>query len=238
MTAPCWRSSFVGGRHLVTVIAALVLLPTAGCEKAMQDMYQQPRYDPLEPSSLFADGRSSRTPPAESLALRTGGLAESTGGRRGAQVPPPEFAGSVRPIIEPAASSQGAAPAGAEPWMPDLSGVPVAATAATYRRGRERFDIFCAPCHGPTGEGDGMVVQRGFPAPPSYHTDRLRGAPDRHIYDVITQGYGAMYPYGDRLSRQDRWAIVAYIRALQLSRHAPARLLTGADLGRLGAGDD
>lgn len=238
MTPPRPFAASGRGRRLAAVIAALVLLATAGCEKAMQDMYQQPRYDPLEPSSLFPDGRSSRTPPPESLALRTGGFAESTGGRRGTRVPPPESVRPVYPIIEPAASSQGAAPAGAEPWMPDLAGVPVAATAATYRRGRERFDIFCAPCHGPTGEGNGMVVQRGFPAPPSYHTDRLRGAPDRHFYDVITQGYGAMYPYADRVSRQDRWAIVAYIRALQLSRHAPAQLLSAADRRRLEAGDD
>ena len=236
MTARRWGAVSARGRCLAAMIAVLVLLPTPGCEKAMQNMYQQDRYDPLEPSSLFADGRSSRTPPAESRALRTGGLAESTGGRRGETVPSPESARPVYPILQPVPSSRGAAPA--ETWVPDLAGVPVPVTAATYRRGQERFDIFCAPCHGPTGEGDGMVVQRGFPAPPSYHTDRLRGAPDRHFYEVITQGYGAMYPYADRVSRRDRWAIVAYIRALQLSRHAPARLLTGADLGRLGAGDD
>lgn len=88
-------------------------------------------------------------------------------------------------------------------------------TPALLARGRERYDIFCVPCHGLTGEGNGRVVQRGFPAPPSYLSARLRGAPARHFYDVISKGYGIMYPYGDRVSPKDRWAIVAYIRALQ-----------------------
>ena len=87
-------------------------------------------------------------------------------------------------------------------------------------RGRERYDIFCSPCHGFAGKGDGMVVQRGFPAPPSYHSDRLRAAPARHFFDVISNGYGAMYSYAARVEPRDRWAIVAYIRALQESQHA------------------
>lgn len=88
------------------------------------------------------------------------------------------------------------------------------------RRGRERFDIFCAPCHSPTGDGDGMIVQRGFPRPPSFHTERLREAPTEHFINVITDGYGVMYAYADRVPPADRWAIAAYIRALQLSQHA------------------
>lgn len=87
-------------------------------------------------------------------------------------------------------------------------------------RGRERFEIFCTPCHDRTGRGNGLVVQRGMPRPPSYHDERLRAAPDQHFYDVITGGYGAMYSYADRIAPRDRWAIVAYIRALQLVRHA------------------
>jgi mono/diheme cytochrome c family protein len=93
-------------------------------------------------------------------------------------------------------------------------------TAALLERGRQRFDIFCQPCHGRDGYGDGTVVQRGFPHPPSYHIDRLRNAPDSHFLDVIRQGYGAMYSYDARVPPTDRWAIVAYIRALQLSQHA------------------
>jgi mono/diheme cytochrome c family protein len=93
-------------------------------------------------------------------------------------------------------------------------------TAALLRRGQERYTIYCMPCHSPAGDGDGPVVRRGFPHPPSYHEQRLRDAPDRHFFDVITQGHGVMYSYADRVSPQDRWAIVAYIRALQLSQHA------------------
>ncbi len=94
---------------------------------------------------------------------------------------------------------------------------PPPVTQAVIERGRQRFDIFCSPCHGRAGKGDGMIVQRGFPKPPSYHTDRLRAAPAQHFFDVITQGYGVMYPYAARVAPADRWAIVAYIRALQLS---------------------
>jgi mono/diheme cytochrome c family protein len=88
---------------------------------------------------------------------------------------------------------------------------------ALLERGRVRYDVFCSPCHGPTGAGDGRVVQRGFPTPPSYFSARLRAAPARHFYDVITDGYGVMYSYADRVPRRDRWAITAYIRALQLA---------------------
>jgi mono/diheme cytochrome c family protein len=88
------------------------------------------------------------------------------------------------------------------------------------RRGQERYNIYCAPCHSPLGDGDGMVARRGFPHPPSYHSDRLRQAPDRHFYDVMTKGYGIMAPYADRVAPEERWAIVAYIRALQLSQYA------------------
>jgi mono/diheme cytochrome c family protein len=86
---------------------------------------------------------------------------------------------------------------------------------ALVERGRERFNIFCSECHGPGGDADGMVVQRGFPRPPSFHELRLVNAPDEHFVDVITHGYGAMYSYADRVPPADRWAIAAYIRALQ-----------------------
>lgn len=94
------------------------------------------------------------------------------------------------------------------------------ATPALLARGRERYDIFCSPCHGLDGKGDGMIVRRGFPKPPSYHTERLRAAPARYLFDVITNGYGVMYSYAARVPPEDRWAIVAYVRALQLSQRA------------------
>jgi mono/diheme cytochrome c family protein len=97
---------------------------------------------------------------------------------------------------------------------------PTPVTRAMLDRGHERFDVYCAVCHSRTGEGNGMVVQRGFPQPPSFHEQRLRDAPVGHFFDVITNGYGVMYPYASRVSPEDRWAIIAYIRALQLSEHA------------------
>ncbi|TPM34642.1 cytochrome c [Mesorhizobium sp. B2-3-4] len=113
--------------------------------------------------------------------------------------------------------------------------IPYPITMALLQRGQQRFDIFCSPCHGRTGDGHGMVVQRGFPAPPSYHQDALRNAPDRHFYDVISNGYGAMYPYGARVPPADRWAIVAYIRTLQYSRYAPVGALPGTLRAKLDA---
>jgi mono/diheme cytochrome c family protein len=93
-------------------------------------------------------------------------------------------------------------------------------TQAMIERGHERYNIYCSPCHGFDGQGKGMIVQRGFPSPPSYHSDRLRAAPAKYIFDVITDGYGVMYSYAARVPPKDRWAIVAYIRALQLSQQA------------------
>jgi mono/diheme cytochrome c family protein len=97
---------------------------------------------------------------------------------------------------------------------------PPPVTLALLQRGQQRFDIYCAPCHSRTGDGHGMIVERGFPAPPSYYIDRLRQAPVQHFYDVITNGYGIMFPYAARVAPADRWAIAAYIRALQASASA------------------
>jgi len=95
---------------------------------------------------------------------------------------------------------------------------PPTVDAGLLARGRERYDIFCSPCHGLSGHGDGMVVQRGFPHPPSYDSDQLRKASAQHIFDVISNGYGVMYPFAARIEPRDRWAIVAYVRALQESQ--------------------
>ena len=92
------------------------------------------------------------------------------------------------------------------------------ATPQLLARGQQRFGIFCSPCHGLDGDADGIIVARGFPKPPSFHSATLRSAPAKLFFDAITNGYGAMYSYADRVPVQDRWAIVAYIRALQLTR--------------------
>lgn len=100
-----------------------------------------------------------------------------------------------------------------------------ALTPQLLQRGRDRFDIYCSPCHGLAGHGDGMIVERGFPPPPDYASPRLRQVSARHIFDVITNGYGVMYPYKARVAPSDRWAIVAYIRALQA--------MSGVDAGKV-----
>ena len=97
---------------------------------------------------------------------------------------------------------------------------PFPITKADLDRGREQYNVFCTPCHDYTGSGNGMIVQRGFPKPPSYHIDRLRAAPVGHFFDVMTNGFGEMYSYGSRISPEDRWRIAAYIRVLQLSQHS------------------
>jgi cytochrome c553 len=98
--------------------------------------------------------------------------------------------------------------------------MPFPVTREVLERGRQRFNIYCAPCHSRTGDGNGMIVQRGYRRPPSYHTDRLRKAPLGHFYDVMSNGFGAMPDYAAQITPQDRWNIVAYIRALQLSQAA------------------
>ena len=182
-------------RGLAIMVLALL---AAGCERAKQDMYDQPRYRTFAASPMFADGSSARVAPAEAVPFARGPFADSTAGRTG------------RAVVEGDLAAERA------------QEMPYPVTMALLKRGQERYTIYCVPCHSVAGDGDGMVVRRGFPAPPTYHSERLRNAPDRHIYDVISQGYGIMYPYADRIEPADRWAVVAYIRALQLSQHAPA----------------
>jgi mono/diheme cytochrome c family protein len=118
---------------------------------------------------------------------------------------------SARPLPENSVAQSDVARAHATAQPPDVS-------EALLARGHERYEIFCSPCHGLDGYGDGMIVQRGFPKPPSYHSDRLRSAPAQHFFDVISNGYGVMYSYAARIPPADRWAIIAYVRALQLSQ--------------------
>jgi len=103
----------------------------------------------------------------------------------------------------------------------DATTFPFAVDEKVMARGRERYDIYCAPCHGRTGAGDGMIVRRGFRVPPTLHQDRLRDSPVGHFFDVITNGFGAMPDYATQIKAEDRWAIIAYVRALQLAQHAP-----------------
>jgi mono/diheme cytochrome c family protein len=113
---------------------------------------------------------------------------------------------------------------------------PFPITRADLERGRERFNIYCTPCHDYTGNGDGMIVQRGLSHPPSYNVDRLRNEPVGHFVDVMTNGFGAMYSYASRVSPADRWRIAAYIRALQLSQHASIQDVPPDERAKLSAG--
>jgi len=192
-------------RTLLALLAAACVL--AGCERTMKDMYVQPKLGPDDASPLFPDGKGSRPPPPGSVAIASGELAPTSSGRHGRD----------DLVARDAALAASAPPA---------------ADMALLRRGQSRYDIFCAPCHSALGDGDGRVAQRGFPHPPTFHQARLRQAPDRHFFDVISQGYGEMPSYADRLTPQDRWAVVAYVRALQLSQDAridtlPADLQAG-----------
>ena len=110
---------------------------------------------------------------------------------------------------------------------------PFPITRFDLARGREQYNVFCSPCHDYAGNGDGMIVQRGFPHPPSYHIDRLRNAPVGHFFGVMTNGFGEMYSYGSRIDPADRWRIAAYIRALQLSQHATIQDVPPAERQKL-----
>jgi mono/diheme cytochrome c family protein len=158
-------------------------------------MYVQPKQKSESPSNLFSDNAASRTPPSDSIAASSGELAGSSGGVNSEQ----------QTEIDMALRAQ------TQPYR---------ITAQLLERGRERYGIYCEPCHSPVGDGDGYITRRGFPHPPTYHSERLRAVSDRYIFDVIGNGYGLMYGYGNRIEAPDRWRIIAYVRALQLSRHA------------------
>ena len=183
-------------RHLAA--AALLAVAVSACHRDMRD---QPRYETLEASTLFANKQSARPIPAGTVAR--GQLAEEAATLTGKQE------GEL------------------------VAQVPVPLDQGLVARGQERFNIYCSPCHGRTGSGDGMIVQRGFRKPPSYHIERLQNAPAGHFFDVMTNGFGAMPRYGGHVSPRDRWAIVAYIRALQLSQNAELDDVPPEERGKL-----
>lgn len=134
---------------------------------------------------------------------------------------------SVRPLVENTVA-HGSLANDVYNVPKDFAGFPpaVKVNEKLLQRGEDRYKIFCTPCHGLQGDGLGMIAMRGMKHPPSYHIDRLRQAPNGYYYDVITNGFGAMYSYSERIPPADRWAIIAYVRALQLSRNAKVADLT------------
>jgi mono/diheme cytochrome c family protein len=157
-------------------------------------------------------------------------LSESTffaNGQNARPLPPDTVARGF--LREDKAMYAGIAPSGS--FVTEL---PVPLTRELLVRGHERFDIFCSPCHGKLGNGLGMIVQRGFKQPSSFHVDRLRQQPIGYFFDVMTQGFGQMPNYASQVSPEDRWAVAAYVRALQLSQHAQVADLLPDDRKKLG----
>lgn len=226
--------------RLAGLAALLALAP--GCR---QDMHDQPRYEPLEPSTFFEDGRGSRPPVEGTVARgslredsefftgRTGGNRPAGGANQGQQ--PSNIGTTETGTTSASGTSAGAAGAvttgGAAltnrsaarssevfaQYEGFVTVFPFPVTKEVMDRGEERYNIFCSVCHSRTGDGNGMVVRRGYRKPPSFHEDRLRQAPVGYYFDVITNGFGAMPDYSAQITARDRWAIIAYLRALQRS---------------------
>jgi mono/diheme cytochrome c family protein len=199
---------------LLPVLLLIVAFAT-GCRRDMQD---QPKMKPYRGTTFFTDGLSARQPIAGTVPrgfLRTD--TEYYTGKKAGAIP------SASPTASPAAGQAvaGAQGAAVNAFPDDVEVFPFPVTEDTVKRGRERYDIFCSVCHGMTGNGDGMIVRRGFRRAASFNDDRLRQAPVGHFFDAITNGWGAMPSYASQIPVQDRWAIITYIRALQLSQQNP-----------------
>ena len=203
-------SKFKVSRAIIycSLLTAYCLL-AVGCRYDMQD---QPRYKAFKKSDFFSDKRASRDLPEGTVAR--GMLREDKAFYTGKK----ENAGGA--TAAPVETTIDATGNTLVTSFPDaIEEFPVPVTKELVDRGEQRYKVFCIVCHGPVGSGDGMIVRRGFPKPPTYHDDRLRNAPVGHFYDVITNGWGKMSSYASQIPAADRWAIVAYIRTLQLSQN-------------------
>ena len=226
------------------LLTAYCLLLTSACRMDMQD---QPRYEVYEKSNFFKDGLASRPFPEGTVARgllrgdralytgkrdnagqRGGGGGDGVGGASGSSS---DQGGTTGGAVGGNANTTGAGGGSSSntnasqanaTFPDDVDVFPMPVTPELVKRGLERYNIFCSACHGAVGYGDGMIVRRGYRRPPSLHEDRLRQAPVGHFFDVVTNGWGAMPAYAPQVPVRDRWAIVAYIRALQLSQNQQA----------------
>lgn len=234
-----------------SLFCLLLVAFMAGCR---QDMHDQPRYEPLEPIESIGsitDGRASR-PLVEGtvargsldndpylLASKSGG-AQSGGSQSGLSSAPNLSEQSPSAQVDANIGGQGmtvgAQSAQGQSGQGFSDTFPFPVTEEVMNRGEERYNIFCSMCHDRTGNGYGMVVRRGYRKPPSFHEDRLRQAPAGYFFDVITNGFGAMPDYSASITPRDRWAIVAYLRALQLSQRATVADVPPEEQGKLNQG--
>jgi len=214
--------------HFLVAYCAFTLL--VGCQQKMAD---QPSYKPLDASDFYADGRSARLPVSGTVArghlqtdraLFTGRISASRH-----IVTKPLSAVSVKApnnVVKPNTATEPDAMLLIESELEQnnnfVDAFPLPVNEAFVRHGRDRYMIYCVVCHDPLGTGKGKIVERGYTRPPSYHIKRLREAPVGRLFAVITEGYGSMPSYATQIPVRDRWAIVSYVRALQLSQHFPA----------------
>jgi mono/diheme cytochrome c family protein len=218
MTATKQHKSHKQAKAILCAFCAFLWLICIGCRRDMQD---QPKIKPLRGTTFFGDGLASRRPIEGTIPrgfLRADKPEFFTGKKAGAR--------TATAAITAGAQQQtaGAQPQSAQQnsFPDDVEVFPIAITEEVVQRGRSRYDIFCSACHGMTGNGDGMIVRRGFRRAASFNDDRLRQAPVGHFFDAITNGWGAMPSYASQVPVQDRWAIIAYIRALQASQQNTA----------------
>jgi mono/diheme cytochrome c family protein len=234
-------------RVLFCLLTSVFCLLSVGCRMDMQD---QPKYKYYRAGDkkFFPDGSSMRpsvegTVPRQTGQYRdrddyfyTGKAAGAQAGGVGASGPTTQTAAAAAALANVRGNVSGGAPgapAATATGGPDLFPIPI--DKAALERGRERFQIFCTACHGATGEGDGMIVRRGFQRPPSFYDDRLQenSTPAAHFFDVLTNGWGAMPDYSAQISPEDRWKIIAYLRALQLSRRLKLEELSPEEQNRV-----
>lgn len=193
----------LGARMLVM---GVLVSGTLGCR---QDMHDQLKVEPLERSTFFPDGQGSRHPVTGTIAR----------GQLKADAHLHEGRHTLADTGGEPAAGEPAAEGAPEPSAP-VETFPFEVTLDVLHRGRERYNIFCSPCHAETGKGDGMVVRRGYRQPPALYSKAVRDRSVGHLYDVIRRGIGVMPGYASQIPVRDRWAIVAYLRALQLSQSA------------------
>jgi mono/diheme cytochrome c family protein len=195
------------GRSIFAFGLLAFVLSVVGCRYDMQD---QPRYRAQKKSDFFSDGKSMRDLPEGTVprGLLKENKAFYTGKKDNADPNAP---------IQTTTDAKGNTVVASFPN--DIADFPIPVNEEVINRGQQRYNIYCIVCHGPTGNGDGMIVRRGFPQPPTYHDDRLRNAPVGHFFDVMTNGWGKMNSYAAQVPVADRWAIVAYIRTLQVSQN-------------------